>query len=519
MLKILIEDADGNSKTAPIDPANSEITIGRKEGNFIRLKERNVSRHHARIFQGDDGKLYVEPVAARYGLKVNSKKINGPIEIALGDEIKVGDYHLYIQDANAVDFRKDAEQSNQVMDIVPQLQPRFVVVSSNFAGVEYHITRTKVVIGRNPECDICIQHNSISGTHAEIRRTNRGDFEITDLKSSNGTKVNGIPINEPFKLSSGDTLTLGHVIMRYCGPGDFWSLNFGINDNPRSNALPIALAIVAICIAVVGVVLIVNLLNNQPQQTIVQEDSAALAEQIQQTKLLEFTAKCGDAMQEGELENAELYCNEAKKIDPRNPNYVAKAEQLKRELSARNALEELRSSIEDKKCRRAIEIIEAIDENTWAYRYMLKNDLKAQANECLENFYYERATAAIEAGEIVNAEIARDELKNLNEKSPLISKINDDIRELKHPRGSSSGSSKSSGSGAPSAAPAAAPAAAPKESVESVCQQAGKAKLDAIKTTKNYCPSVKLYKKALSLGATGNCKKFAEDLIKAHPEC
>ena len=512
MLKILIEDADGNSKTAPIDPSNSEITIGRKEGNFIRLKERNVSRRHARIFKGDDGKLYIEPVEARYGLKVNSKKINGPIEIALGDEIKVGDYHLYIQDANAV-ARKDAEQSNQVMDIVPQLQPRFVVVSSNFAGVEYHVTRTKVVIGRNPECDICIQHNSISGTHAEIRRTNRGDFEINDLKSSNGTKVNGIPINEPFKLSSGDTITLGHVIMRYCGPGDFWSLNFGINETPRSNALPIALAIVAICIAVVGVVLIMNLLNNQPQQPIVQEDSAALAEQNQQIELMKYAGQCGDAMQEGEFEKAELFCNKAKSIDPKSPVYVTKAEQLKREIAARNALEELRSSIEDKKCRRAIEISEAIEKNTWAYRYMLEHDMKSQANECLENFYYERATAAIEAGEIVNAEIARDELKNLNEKSPLIAKINEAIRELKHPRGSSSGSSKSSGSGSSSsAAPAAAPAApaAPKDSGEDICKQALILKM---KIT-NECKVVKLYKEAVAKNLP--CKKAAEDYLKAH---
>ena len=88
MLRILIEDSEGKSKIAPINP-DSDITIGRKEGNSIRLKERNVSREHARIYSTSDG-LFIEPVKARYGLKVNSAKIDGPTPLALGDEIRTG---------------------------------------------------------------------------------------------------------------------------------------------------------------------------------------------------------------------------------------------------------------------------------------------------------------------------------------------------------------------------------------------------------------------------------------------
>ena len=46
MLKLVIEDGDGTTHVVPI--IRDLITIGREEGNTIRLTERNV-RHHARL--------------------------------------------------------------------------------------------------------------------------------------------------------------------------------------------------------------------------------------------------------------------------------------------------------------------------------------------------------------------------------------------------------------------------------------------------------------------------------------
>ena len=53
MLKLIIEDDEGRKTVVPF--VRDEITIGRKEGNTIRLTERNVSRRHARIVI-EDGK-------------------------------------------------------------------------------------------------------------------------------------------------------------------------------------------------------------------------------------------------------------------------------------------------------------------------------------------------------------------------------------------------------------------------------------------------------------------------------
>ena len=49
MYKLIIEDDEGKTTVVPL--IRDEITIGRKEGNTIRLTERNVSRRHAKLAQ------------------------------------------------------------------------------------------------------------------------------------------------------------------------------------------------------------------------------------------------------------------------------------------------------------------------------------------------------------------------------------------------------------------------------------------------------------------------------------
>ena len=72
MLKLHIEDDEGQETIVPI--IRDEITIGRQEGNTIRLTERNVSRRHARIMRQSD-QIFVEEISARYGVYKNGEKI------------------------------------------------------------------------------------------------------------------------------------------------------------------------------------------------------------------------------------------------------------------------------------------------------------------------------------------------------------------------------------------------------------------------------------------------------------
>ena len=70
-----------------------------------------------------------------------------------------------------------------------------------------------VVVGRSPSSDIVVDEPYVSATHA--RFTLQGPaLVLEDLNSTNGTLVNGHPINQPVTLRDGDEVQIGDAIMR-----------------------------------------------------------------------------------------------------------------------------------------------------------------------------------------------------------------------------------------------------------------------------------------------------------------
>ncbi|MBI3185544.1 MAG: FHA domain-containing protein [Myxococcales bacterium] len=94
MLKLIIEDDEGRKTVVPF--VRDEITIGRQEGNTIRLTERNVSRRHARLVRSN-GAVVVEDLGSYNGIRINGERINGQVAVHDGDLIQIGDYDLAIQ--------------------------------------------------------------------------------------------------------------------------------------------------------------------------------------------------------------------------------------------------------------------------------------------------------------------------------------------------------------------------------------------------------------------------------------
>jgi predicted component of type VI protein secretion system len=66
----------------------------------------------------------------------------------------------------------------------------------------------RTVIGRDPEADLCIEDEAISWNHVEIE-SRGGVLMATDLDSSNGTALNGDPLDRPRRLRDGDALVIG----------------------------------------------------------------------------------------------------------------------------------------------------------------------------------------------------------------------------------------------------------------------------------------------------------------------
>src|SRR5205085_11463042 len=93
-MKLIIEDDEGRKTVVPL--VREEVTIGRQDGNTIKLTERNVSRRHARLVR-DNGFMVIEDLGSYNGIRVNGDRIAGPTKIKEGDLIEIGDYDLGIQ--------------------------------------------------------------------------------------------------------------------------------------------------------------------------------------------------------------------------------------------------------------------------------------------------------------------------------------------------------------------------------------------------------------------------------------
>jgi pSer/pThr/pTyr-binding forkhead associated (FHA) protein len=105
VFKLTIEDDEGKTTVIPL--IRDEMTIGRQDGNTIRLTERNISRKHARLLR-QSGTIYVEDLASYTGVRVNGARIVVMTPVAEGDEVQIGDYKLMVRiDRPAAAFNPD----------------------------------------------------------------------------------------------------------------------------------------------------------------------------------------------------------------------------------------------------------------------------------------------------------------------------------------------------------------------------------------------------------------------------
>jgi hypothetical protein len=85
------------------------------------------------------------------------------------------------------------------------------VVKGADMGMKSMVFGKEAVIGRDPKlAQIVIKHDPVAGRqHASLKQNAQGLWVIEDMKSQNGTTVNGIQISEPVTLQSNDRIGVG----------------------------------------------------------------------------------------------------------------------------------------------------------------------------------------------------------------------------------------------------------------------------------------------------------------------
>ena len=80
-------------------------------------------------------------------------------------------------------------------------------------GDRFSLTDSIITVGRHPDSNMVLADPNVSRNHAEIRP--KGDrYEVVDLASTNGTRVNGVRVDTQI-LQDGDEITFGNTRMRF----------------------------------------------------------------------------------------------------------------------------------------------------------------------------------------------------------------------------------------------------------------------------------------------------------------
>ncbi len=132
--KLVIEDDEGARSVVPCELG--EVSIGRYEDNTIRLDERNVSRHHARLIKSTEG-VFAEDLDSYNGVWVNGERIEGRRELVTGDLIRIGDFVLELRGEALKAQREEITKRTDIVDVEEVTEPSITQVDIQAPQVQF----------------------------------------------------------------------------------------------------------------------------------------------------------------------------------------------------------------------------------------------------------------------------------------------------------------------------------------------------------------------------------------------
>lgn len=217
-MKLLI-DWDGGSKV--VNPGNSFV-IGRDKAADIQVVGSKVSRTHLRLeFDGkswkatdldsSNGSFYKNKAFEQLEIKDQLSIFLGGVD---GEEIRLHPLEIV---SSKGDTKKNA---------IPQVHADQTMMATAIGEIDKSFIddaarirlQQRIRIGRDAANDWQIDDLVVSRFHAEIVQNDQGGFDLVDLRSANGSFVNGAMIKRR-ELEIGDLVSIGNVTRRFTSDG------------------------------------------------------------------------------------------------------------------------------------------------------------------------------------------------------------------------------------------------------------------------------------------------------------
>ena len=141
----------------------------------------------------------------------NLNVLVGEIRRALGDDPQEP---RFIRTVHGVGYAFSGRAADA--DSVPQPEGGRERFWLTWKSQTFALADGETVIGRDPRCQVWLDHSGVSRRHAQIRIGH--DLErpmLTDLGSTNGTFVGGERVEGPTPLADGDVIKVGSITVKF----------------------------------------------------------------------------------------------------------------------------------------------------------------------------------------------------------------------------------------------------------------------------------------------------------------
>ncbi len=207
------------------------FVLGRDAQAQVVIASPDASRRHAEIATVPDGDVLVD--LSTNGTYVNTSRISGRHRLKALDVIRIGAEEFRYYPAPVVppppptgpptgaEYRlgdtligmPSAPKMPAVKRPAPSaIKPLAVLLvkKGSAKGERLPVFSPAVNIGRAEYNDVRLTDPSVSASHGKLQ-LREGVWTLTDLGSTNGTAVDGIPVTDEAPLSPGTVITLGEI--------------------------------------------------------------------------------------------------------------------------------------------------------------------------------------------------------------------------------------------------------------------------------------------------------------------
>ena len=210
-----------------IELGNSRVVVGRDAACDFVVLGMGVSRRHFSVTPVQGGYLLRDESAN--GTVINGSRVSGTYLLGHGDVLRLDEEDLRFElEGVAPPAPSVAAAPTAILDVTrlrrefaaggkrelppTALAANLEIVRGPYAGASFPIERPVCSIGRGPQSDVRVRDDSVSTNHATLLRKGAAWF-VVDLRSANGTFVDGLRIAGERELTPGSRLKLGTVEM------------------------------------------------------------------------------------------------------------------------------------------------------------------------------------------------------------------------------------------------------------------------------------------------------------------